>query len=287
MNTITTTSGREKFLKSTLEVALRAGLVAEAVCQVDRTDARVIKAPYQTAPTTVVQALTGTYTVSALTITQDDLTVTDEFISAEHVYDFEQILNNFDLYSARIEDLTYSVMASIDKYVVNTLCEDGTGTYTTPVGGFTTAANISVIMSNLLSKVVGYSEQYKGTYLIIEATDVPGFVQAQATNGFNFADSALKNGFVGNYMGVDIYVIPAGTFVSASIGTRTSGTAFTNAGHRVFGVKGLATYAAPRGIQVEEKTVTLKTGKELVVYGYIGAKVWTPKAGLTVDITLA
>ena len=55
----------------------------------------------------------------------------------------------------------------------------------------------------------------------------------------------------------------------------------------MFGVKNVATYAAPRGIQFEEKSVTGKTGKEIVAFGYIGAKVWTPKASLIVDITLA
>jgi len=283
MNTIGDTAKRTKFLKTTLEIALRNGLVAEKVCQVDRTDNYTIKNPYQTAPTTTVQALTGTYTPAALTITDDTLTVTDEFVASEHIYDFEQVLNNFDLFASRTDDLMYSVMTSIDRFVVNNLCEDGTGTYTTPTGGFTTAANINVIMSNLLSKVAGYADVYKGLFLIIENTDVPGFVQAQATNGYSFADAALNNGFMGNYMGVDIYVLRTGTFTSETLGTKT----YSNSGHRVFGVKGVATYAAPRGVQVEEKSVSGKTGKEIAVYGYIGFKLWTPKAGLIVDITLA
>jgi hypothetical protein len=49
----------------------------------------------------------------------------------------------------------------------------------------------------------------------------------------------------------------------------------------------MATYAAPRGVQFEEKGVSGKTGKELVTVGYIGAKVWGAKAALTVKITLA
>jgi len=52
-------------------------------------------------------------------------------------------------------------------------------------------------------------------------------------------------------------------------------------------VKGVATYASPRGIRIEEKDVTLKTGKEIVVYGYCGFKLWTQKASLIVEITLA
>jgi hypothetical protein len=280
MNTIGTQVWREKYLKSTLEIALRKGLVAEKICAVDRTDAKVIKSPYQTAPTTVVQALTGTYVPAAFTITNDTLTVTDEFIVSEHIFDFQEVLSDFNLYAARVDDMTYSVMTQIDTFVLNNLCEDGTGTYTTPAGGFTSASNINIIMSNLLSKVAGYADVYKGLYLVIENTDVPGFVQAQATNGFSFADAALKNGFMANYMGVDIYVVRTGTFADATLGTTT----YTNSGHRVFGVKGIATYAAPRGIQVEEKSVSGKTGKEIAIYGYIGFKQWTPKAELTVDI---
>jgi len=283
MNTLSTKTYRDKYRMAQLEVALRNGLVAEAICEVDRSDSKTIQSPYQTAPTTVIQALAGTYSTATYTITDDTLTVTDEFIVAEHIFDFEESLSKFDLFSARVEDMTYSVMAAIDKFVLNDVLETGTGTYTTPAGGFTTAANINVIMSNLLSKVAGFSESYKGLYLVIESTDVPGFVQAQATNGFSFADAALNNGFMSNYMGVDIYVVRTGTFVSASQGSKT----WTNDGHRLFGVKRLATYAAPRGIKFEEKGVSGKTGKEVVVYGYIGSKVWTPKASLTVDITLS
>ena len=62
---------------------------------------------------------------------------------------------------------------------------------------------------------------------------------------------------------------------------------FTNAGHRLFGVKNVVTFAMPGGIKYEEKGVSGKTGMETVTYGYVGYKVWTPKAGLIVDITLA
>ncbi len=282
-NTISTKTYRDKYRMATLETALRVGLVAEKICQVDRSDAKTIQSPYQTAPTTVVQALAGTYTPATFTTTDDTLTVADEFIVSEHIMDFESTLSKFDLFAARTDDMTYSVMASIDSFVLNNLCEDGTGAYTTPAGGFTTAANINVIMGNLLSKVAGYADVYKGLFLVIENTDVPGFVQAQATNGFSFADAALNNGFMNNYMGVDIYVVRSGLFTDATVGTKT----WTNSGHRVFGVKNIATYAAPRGIQMEEKGVTGKTGKEVAVYGYIGFKLWTPKAGLIVDITLA
>lgn len=287
INTIGTDVNREKYLKSTLEIALRNALVAEAICSVDRSDAKIIKNPYQTAPTTVVQPLAGTYAVSNFTITNDSLTVADEFSCGEHIYDFEAVLADFDLYTARMDDLMYSVAAAIDKYVLNVMLEAGTGTYTTPTGGFTTAANINTIIANLVSKVAGYADTYRGLFLVLENTDLPGLIEAQMTNGFSFADAALNNGFLRNYGGVDIYVVRSGTFTNATADTTSGSQTWSNSGHRLFGVKGVATYAAPRGVQFEEKAVSGKTGREVVAYGYVGAKVWAPKADLIVDITLA
>lgn len=287
MNTLGTTTVREKYRQKSLETALRNGLVAEKICQVDRSSNKLIKSPYQTAPATVVQALAGTYSPASFTVTNDTLTVTDEFIVSEHIFDFEDTLSEFDLFAARQDDMNYSVMAAIDKYVLNVILEAGTGTYTTPAGGFTTPSNINVIISNLAAKVMGYADAYKGMFLVIENTDVPGFMQAGMTNGFSFSDAALNNGMMTTYGGVEIYVVRSGTFEDDAATSDSGSQTWTNSGHRLFGIKDICTYASPRGVRFEEKGVTGKTGKEVVVYGYVGAKVWTPKAALIVDITIA
>lgn len=283
MNTIAVSSNRNKFRLATLDQLLRVGLVAEKICMVDRTDNYTIQSPYGSQPTTTVQALSGVYTPAAYTVTVNTLTVADEFVVSEHVYDFENVINNFDLFANRTNEQAYSVMAKIDSYVLNALALGGTGTYTTPAGGFTTAGNLATICGALISKVSGYSEMYNGMYLVVENTDLAGIIPAMASSGFSYADAALKNGFVGSFMGIDIYVVRTGTFVTGTVGTLT----FANSGCRLFGIKNMATYAAPRGVQFEEKGVSGKTGKELVTFGYIGAKVWGAKADLTVKITLA
>lgn len=287
MNTIGTssigTSWRAKYFSNNLQKVLRKAVVAEKVCAVDNSDSRYIHNPYSTQPTAAIQALTGTYSVSAWTITDDSLTVTDEVIYGEHVFDFEQRMNNFDLMAERMDEMAYSIAYGIDYFVVNNLCEDATTTYTTPAGGFTTAANVAKIISDLVSKVAGYADTYRGLFLILENTDITGVMQSQMQSGFSYADAALNNGFMTNFGGVDIYVVRTGTFADATIGTTT----VTNSGHRVFGVKGVATYASPRGISYEEKGVSGKTGKEIAVYGYVGFKLWAQKAALCVDITLA
>lgn len=282
-NTISSRTYRDKYRRSTLDHTLRLALVAEKICEVDRSEAKRIQSPYGSQPTTVVQALAGTYSIANWTTTDDTLSVDDEFIVGEHIFDFEETLTAFDLFASRVDNQNNSVATKIDQFVINCLTEDATGAYTTPAGGFTTAANASVIMSSLAASVMGYAETYKGLFLVIENTDVVGFAQAQVAQGFSYADAALRNGFMSSYMGIDIYVVRTGTFVDATVGTKT----WTNAGHRVFGVKNVATYAAPRGIQFEEKGVSGKTGMEVVTYGYIGFKLWAPYTDLVVDITLA
>ena len=282
-NSLSTKTYRDKMRAAQIMQALKNDVVAEKVCLVDRTDAKTISSPYITAMTTVVQAVVGTYTPANITTTDDTLTVADEFIVAGQIKGFEQILTNFDMFYAANTAMVNSAVVAIDKWVLNNLCEDGTGAYTTPVGGFTTAANVITIISNIISQCAGYADALGGMYVVVENTDLTGIIPAIAQSGFRYADDALTNGIYGQILGVDIYVVRSGTFVDATSGTKT----WTNAGHRVGGVKKVSTYAFPRGLQFEEKAVSGVTGMEVVAYGLVGFKQWTPYAALTIDITLA
>ncbi len=286
-NTLSTKTLRDKYRSAQIEQALRNQSVAEKVCMVDRSDAKTISSPYISAVSTVVQAMVGTYTPAAITTTDDTLTVADEFITATHIFDFEASLANFDLFFTANKAQVNSIVTAIDKFVVNNLCEDGTGAYTTPAGGFTTPSNVITIISNIISKCAGYADAMGGLYVIVENTDLTGIIPAVASSGFRYADDALMNGIYGQILGVDIYVVRSGTFVDETTSTVSGSKTWTNSGHRVGGVKNVSTYAAPRGLKFEEKGVTGKTGMEVATIGYIGFKQWTPTATLTIDITLA
>ena len=284
MNTQATQQWRIKYFSSTMQQILRNSLVAEKVCQHDTSDLFYIYNPYTGQNTATIATIVGTYSTSAWTNMNDALTVVDQITCANHVYEFEQTMATYDMMATRMDELAYAVAYGVDKYVLNGLCEDATDTpYNTPAGGFTTAANIPIIFSELISKVAGYADVYKGLYVIVENTDVPGIIQAGAASGFSFADAVLNNGLIGNFMGVDIYVVRSGTFVTETLGAITA----TNSGHRVFGVAGVATFATPGGSHYEEKSVPSKTGKEIVAWLNVGFKLWAQKVALTIDITLA
>lgn len=283
-NTIASRVYRDKYRSATLDTALRGSTVTDKIVAVDRSNNKRIQSPYSSTPTVTVQALAGTYSVADFTTTDEALDVTDEFIVAEHIKDFEEALSNFKLFAARTEQMAFNVAKKVDEWVLNNLCEAGTGAYTTPAGGFTTAANVNTIFANIVSQLSGYTEGYAGNmYVVVENTDLVGIINAGATNGFNVSDEALRSGLVTKWMGVDVYVVRTGTFTDATVGTST----WTNAGHRVAGVKNVATVALPGSFKTEEKSVSGKTGMEIVTYGYAGFKAWTPKLALTIDITLA
>jgi len=266
-----------------LDLSLKTALVAEKICRVDRSGARYISNPYLTAITATAAAIAGTYTVSTATTTDDKLTVSEQIAAGVHLFEFEETLSRADLFGSMIADLGAEVALLADKYVVNLMTNNAGQTYSTPAGGFTTPGNINQIIGDLSGKVAGFSDAYKGMFLVVENTDVTGFIQAGMSNGFNFADATLNNGFAGVFGGVEVYVVRSGVFATATIGTLSA----TNSGKRLFGIKEMAaTYAAPKGIQYDEKKVTLKTGREISVWANIGAKVWTQKANLLVAITL-
>jgi hypothetical protein len=118
----------------------------------------------------------------------------------------------------------------------------------------------------------------------MEAGDVGGFFMGGAANGFATADKWLNNGVISDWAGIDWYVVPAGTFVSATLGTGT----FTNSGHRLAGIPGIATALMPGGqMDWMEKEVSGKTGVELAMAAYCGVKAWYQKLTWTIDVTVA
>jgi hypothetical protein len=281
-NTISDRTYRDKYRSSSIEKVLRRALISEKIFEVDRSDSKRIQNPYGSQPVAEVQAISGQYVVDDFSTTDDVLTVADEVIVAEHIYDFEEVLTVFDMFANRTDEMAYAVAEKIDRYALNVITEAATGTYSTPLGGFTDPVNAHEIIANLFSQVAGYADVYKGLFLVLENTDIAGLMEKQMDSGFSFADMALRNGFLRSMGGVDIYVTRTGTFADETLGTQT----YTNSGHRLFGVKNTAMYASPRGVRFEEKSVSGKTGKEIVYWGYIGAKAWFTKTDLLIDITL-
>jgi hypothetical protein len=269
-NTISNRTYRDKYRSAMFQEILRSAVVAADIAEVDRSGAKFIDNPYTNAPVVTNSAITGLYTVSEFTTTDDRLTVEREFKFSEHIFDFEESLTRFDVFANRTKEAAFAIANDIDKYVLD-IFVTGAGENVSVAGGFTTS-NVIPALASIRAKVAGYAQAHNGVFLVMEAADTAAFIQTQALNGFSMADSALKNGFIGSYVGVDLYVVRDGVLP-------------TN--HRLAGVKKVMTYAEPVGIKMEEKMVSGKTGIEFVAYGYVGAKVWNNHKNLLIDVDLS
>ncbi len=93
---MSTYGNRDAYFQSQYEIVLRNYLVCEKICTVDNSDLKRIQNPYGNQPSATIQAVAGTYSVTAWTITDDALTVTDEVIYSEQVFGHEEFFAKFD-----------------------------------------------------------------------------------------------------------------------------------------------------------------------------------------------
>lgn len=272
------------YVKNTLDLGLRSMSISEKLFPADTSGIRYKANPYLTAATAAIAAQDGTYSVSTATTTDQACTVTDQVTYSVHDFEFEETQSRIDLGQSYYLDMAAAVAVKVDQFVLNKVLDGATSSYSAAAGGFTTSSNINTIFANINAKLDGYSDSWKGKFVVLENTDMVGLYVAGASNGFNFADAVLRNGEVGNWMGVNIFVVRTGVFTTATIGTLTA----TNLNHRLAGVMEVPAYQLrPGGMQYDEKKVTGKTGMELVTWCNVGAVVWTQKAALLIDIDVS
>lgn len=271
MNTISSRTFRDQLRNDTLQEILHSATVTEAIADVDRSGKKVIQNPYPSTPTVTIQALAGTYSINTYTTTDDNLTVSQEIILAEQIFDFEESLTAIDIFMNRTMNMAWKIKDKLDtQMLTDILATSGINTLAV-TSGFATFGVLKAL-GQLQGLVAGYSTAMNEVFLVIESTDVAAFISAQVSTGFNMADMALKNGFMGNYLGVDIYVVRSGQSPTS---------------HRLGGLKRKFTVALPVEWKSFEKEVSGKTGKEVGLFGYYGAKVWHNNLSLVVDVQIA
>lgn len=272
------------YVKNTLDLGLRSMTVSDKLFPADRSGVRYKANPYLTAASATVAAQAGTYSVSTATTTDEACTVTDQVTYAVHDFEFEETQSRVNLGQSYYLDMAAAVAVKVDQFVLNKVLDSAGSSYSAPAGGFTAQGNINTIFANINAKLDGYSDTWRGKFVVLENTDMVGLYVAGATNGFNFADAVLRNGEIGNWMGVKIFVVRSGVFTTATIGTLTA----TNLNHRLAGVMNVPAYQLqPGGMQYQELKVTGRTGMELATWCNVGAQVWTQKANLLIDIDVS
>lgn len=218
----------------------------------------------------------------------DQLTVNVKYYTAQYIDDMEQLQANIDLQRPMIEEATYVLKNYIDGQVLYNVTAGVSGSQATQYGNYrgdycsgtmtATTANIMPLFAGARKILLDNNCEEAGDWCAVLSPREAYLLALKGTGlGFNFADATLRNGYIGDFMGFQVYVsnnLPTSTDVSAVLAGLTAESTVTNR-FLYFGRKGrieLLMQAAPT-VQIRE--VSNMIGKNIVVWTLFGDTVYT------------
>ena len=191
-------------------------LVALAISTVSTKNDRVFHNPYNSTPSGADGTATTAYSVEDFTSTDDTLTVSRRAVASEHVDSIEELQTNYNLAMQRSTRHAYVVRDKIDQYVLNLPVslsgvadiDDGDFGGTDGNAKVTSSTNIEDVANTIMEKVaLNNGALDRGMFWVVSPFEVTDMASYMQNNGFNVADAAIKNGFVGSpFAGLDIFV---------------------------------------------------------------------------------
>jgi len=281
-----------------LQVPLYKSLVAMEVANVQFRDALrvgdVINKQYFTSLTSVAYVQGTPFALDDLAFATDQLTVDNYRIVAFYVDDIEQLRANIDIQRSLLEEAAYQLKDYIDQQVFYNISAGIKADDADLLGGTASAlctagtATIINLFANARKMLRDNNVEEAGDWCAVVTPKVANMIETKATSvGYNVADSTLRNGYLGDFMGFQIYVsnnLPTETTASASAtrGISTSGVVRDT----YIGRKRQIELLLQQAPKVEIKDVPDKLGKNIVVWTVFGDTVYTKGKSRFLDAML-
>ena len=115
-------------------------------------------------------------------------------------------------------------------------------------------------------------------FAVIDSTTAEIIERTAADKGFQVADSTLKNGYAGDFLGFHIYISP-------NLSTGTYGGVSST--YHLFGKKGGIDLVIKQDITVDEKSPANQLGENFFVWTVWGVKTFTNKAQYLLSVPIA
>lgn len=260
--------------ETTIQDNLRKSLVAYAIANVtsERGVDKVHKPYYEELSATSYTAGTG-LTIQDVTSTDDSISINTVYAVPFYLDDTYEVSDYYDTMSEMTESASYQLRDTIDQAVFAQV-DNGVEFDDGDIGG-TAGSAIVATTANALSIFVNARKTLQEAN-VVEANDFVAVVQPSfaaiiaqlaTSQGFNFADAALMNGYVGEYMGFRIYI--TNNLTTATYGG-TASTANTYIGKA--GQIELIMQQTPKMKVVDVPDVI---GKNITFWTKYGTGVWT------------
>jgi len=270
-----------------LQVPLYKSLVSMEVANVQFRDALrvgdVINKQYFSSLTSVAYVPGTPYVLDDLAYSTDQLTVNNKRIVAFYVDDIEQLQANVDIQRSLLEEAAYQLRDYIDQQVFYNISAgikaDDYDLAAGTASALCTAstANIINIFANARKMLRDNNVEEAGDWCAVVTPKLANLIEAKATTvGYNVADATLRNGYLGDFMGFQIYIsnnLPTETTASASA---TRGISTSGVVRDVYiGRKRQIELLLQQSPKFEIKDVPDKLGKNIVCWTVFGDTVYT------------
>ncbi len=265
-----------------MQVPLRKGLVAAAVANT-QFEAKLKKGatihyPYLSHVEATAYRPGEEYTPSSIVATDQKLEVDTMYVVPNYVEDIEELQSNYAYQMDIADDAAYKLRDKIDQAVLESITaaeygfenNSGIGTVTaisaviaSGASAITaTSANIHDIFTGARKGLRELNVEDVGDLCAVVTPGIAEKIELVALDkGFNVADSTLKNGYAGNFLGFQVFV------------TNNLPTSYT-----YFGRKGMIHLVAQVPPKMTIKDVPKQLGKYLVASTVFGKKVFKRNA---------
>lgn len=276
---------------SDIQDILDKTLVAKEICNTKlRSDLKfgdTVHVPY-------IGDVTANAYVDANGATVNDVNPCDEYLSVNRQYDATVYIQTKDIIQNKYstaqlykERCAYALQDEIDSTILAAVTSAGLDLDAGDLAGGSGSGSITATTTNIIeifaaarAKLRGNNVKETGDFVAVITPELASLVeQKAAASGFSVADSTLRNGFAGNWMGWKIYV-------SNNVKT---GSSIDNC---LFMKKGAIALAMQKEVTMEVKDAYASTGRPRLGKNYIawdlyGYKVFQVGAKQMVNVKIA
>lgn len=202
-------------IETKLQERLNAPMVWKELCKVTYTDTGVVKNPYLTDATVSVGTRGTGYTPVAVATNDESVTINDYSYSAPYIDDADLAQKSFSDFMEVADNMAVLLDEAMETAMLLTHAQ-WTNFDNASIGGG--AGNITVSLSNVKDVITGVKREIReagggekaarnGIFIQWREADFELVEKLAASEGFNTADDALKNGIKQGfkYLGVEHY----------------------------------------------------------------------------------
>lgn len=222
----------------------------------------------------------------------DTITVDNKYVVGFYVDDIEQLQANVSIAQSQIEEAAYQLRDKIDQQVLYNVSAGVPMDDADMTGGTASAlvtassANIVNIFANARKNLRLNNIEEAGDWVAVVDPKWAYYIETKAvSSGFNVADSTIRNGYAGDFMGFKVYVTnnlatSATPSATATRGISTSG----NMQDVYFGRRGQIKLIMQKEPTMQIKDVDDKLGKNFVWSTVWGDGTTTKSASRYLDV---